>query len=169
MECHVNWTLLTVANFVSETLDGSRCEESVQNARNAGGAQNLSLEVPHNAQANEEVCKHEKLSKTLTQVAKFLQLLQRHSEAEIVYKLALHHQSTTTEYSAQEHSQLRYIECVMAIGVACARQNDPIKLEEASDWLSKALETVQLLLMVCMGEALSSTLQSYQGGKSVAQ
>ena len=106
---------------------------------------------------------YEKLSSILSYIGRFLQELQRNAEAETVYKMALKHQSSSTEYSAEEHSQLKYIECVLAIGVACARQNEPIKLKEACDWLKQALETVQLLLMVCIGEAMASTLQYYQG------
>ncbi|XP_075246975.1 tetratricopeptide repeat protein 41-like [Convolutriloba macropyga] len=105
----------------------------------------------------------EKLSGILTNAAKFLQLLQKHAEAESIYKLALKHQSSFTEYSAEEHSQLKYIQCVLAIGIACARQNEPSKLKEAADWLRQALETVQLLLMVCIGETIGPVLQEYQG------
>ena len=70
-----------------------------------------------------------------------------------------------TEYSAEETSQLRYIECVLAIGIACARQghNKPSKLVESRDWLNKALETATLLNMVCAGERISSTLQLFKG------
>ena len=108
----------------------------------------------------------EKLSGILTNAAKFLQLLQKHAEAESIYKLALKHQSSFTEYSAEEHSQLKYIQCVLAIGIACARQNEPSKLKEAADWLRQALETVQLLLMVCIGETIGPVLQEYQGMSS---